>query len=176
MLITKARTECSAEMFKRLNTPSFKPMPLRPPRKVVVNKTPGSKNIIVKPPGSIAKSPSSSDQLKQAAEQARESLETALASMNAVLVCALENREEVPPQYMQEFQRCITCLGDDIRVKWNGAIFTYMQAATLKMESRSPSPLLDLLCTSDTDSLSPPRTPTYLTARLPYRESGSVEF
>ena len=164
-------------MFKRPNTPSFKPMPLRPPRKVVVNKTPGSKNIIAKPPGSIAKSPSSSDQLKQAAEQARESLETALASMNAVLVCALENREEVPPQYMQEFQRRITCLGDDIRVQWNCAIAicNYMEAAPLKMESRSPSPLLDLLhtSTSDTDSLSPPRTPT---ACIPYCKSDSVEF
>ena len=163
-------------MFKRPNTPSFKPMPLRPPRKVVVNNQVASfKPMPIRHPRKVVanKTPGSSNQLKKAAEQARDSLETAIASMNAV--CALENREEVPPQYMQEFQRRITCLGDDIRVQWNCAIAicNYMEAAPLKMESRSPSPLLDLLHTSDTDSLSPPRTPT---ACLPYRESDSVEF
>ena len=86
---------------------------------------PGSKTktIILKPSDSIAKSPSSSDQLKKAAKHARDSLETAIASMNAVW--ALETRENVPPQYMQEYQRRITCLGDGIRVQWNSAIFDY---------------------------------------------------
>ena len=85
---------------------------------------------------------------------------------------ALETREKVPPQNIQENQRRITCLGEDIRVQWNCAICDYMEAAPLKTESpaRSPSPLLDLLRTSNTDSLSPAHS------HIPYRASTKTRF
>ena len=122
------------------------------------------KNIIQKPPGS-------SGQLKQAAEQAGHSIETAIAAMTTLP--AHDTRKDVPLEHMRQYNSSIALLTDDIRCLWNIAIEAYVEAPPLRPESRSPSPLLDLLTTSNTDSSISSPARGY---RLDYRSSGSVEF
>jgi hypothetical protein len=101
---------------------------------------------------------SSSDQLKiltDAVEETRKSIETAIASMHSL--GAHDNSKDLAPEYKEEYYSSITLLTDEIRFFWNDIVCAYLDPAPLEPESRSPSPLLDLLHISNTNaSISPP--------------------
>jgi len=116
------------------------------------------------------------ESLKNAAEQTRHSIESAIASMKTLP--AHDVRDALPLHNMQEYYKSITTLADDIRFGWNRAITAYMEAAptaALEPASRSPSPLLDLLRTSNLNTEVSPSPPTR-GYRLSYSSSDSVEF
>ena len=61
-----------------------------------------------------------------------------------------DNREDMPLEHIPEYESSIELLADDIPFRRNFAIEAYTELAPLQPESRSPSPLLQLLTTSNT--------------------------
>jgi hypothetical protein len=103
--------------------------------------------------------------LRNAAQKTRNSIESAIASMK--MLPAHDTRDDLPLRNMQEYNKSIKTLANDIRFGWNMAITAYMEA--------SPTAPLEPATRGTSDIEASPSPPT-LGYRISYSSSDSVEF